>query len=99
MKIRILPRAGADAQAAHDRYEEEHPGLGERFERELGQTLDRIEDFPAAHPKVVDDVRRALFRRFPYGVFYTLWPDDADATEAVVLRILHLSRHPDHWKG
>jgi hypothetical protein len=31
--------------------------------------------------------------RFPYGVFFTIKAESID-----VLAVLHLHRHPDHWK-
>jgi hypothetical protein len=39
-------------------------------------------------------VRRALLRRFPFGVFYR-----AEPSRIVVIGILHGSRDPKVWKG
>jgi hypothetical protein len=38
------------------------------------------------------EIRRSLFRRFPYGIVYQMLK-----TEAVVLAVMHLSRRPDYW--
>lgn len=44
-------------------------------------------------PLVYRDVRRALLKRFPYGVFFRLRPD-----RIRVLAILHLSRDTSRWQ-
>lgn len=42
----------------------------------------------------LDEVRRALLRHFPYGVYFVEGPDDV-----AVLAVLHLHRDPDMWKS
>jgi hypothetical protein len=37
--------------------------------------------------------RRALMRRFPFGIYYQV-----DETGAVVVALMHASRDPKHWK-
>jgi toxin ParE1/3/4 len=37
-------------------------------------------------------IRRALLKRFPYGVFYTEFPDRIQ-----VIAIIHSRKHPARW--
>jgi plasmid stabilization system protein ParE len=46
------------------------------------------------HPVVHKEARRALTRRFPYGIFYMLDP----ATIAVIA-VFHTSRDPRQWQA
>jgi toxin ParE1/3/4 len=55
-------------------------------------TLAGIRGHPAAHTEVRPRVRRALVRGFPYGVFYTEYPD-----RVTVLAVIHARRHPRRW--
>lgn len=75
-------------------YEERRSGLGNAFIDEFLQTLDRIEDDPELYPYVDEDVRRALLRRFPYGVYYC-----TEADHIQILAILHLHRSPSIWRS
>jgi hypothetical protein len=72
------------------RYERELEGLGFRFETQVDTVFTRLLENPFQFPAVEEDVRRALVRDFPYGVFF--------ATDVTVLAILHLHRHPGTWK-
>ena len=47
---------------------------------------------PLAYPVVRKVVRRALTKRFPYGVLYLV-----EADTVVVLAILHQARDPEIW--
>ena len=65
-----------------------------RFLDELDVIFRRIEDNPRQFPRIDSNVRRALLRHFPYGVYFI---DDSNAL--AVLAVLHLHREPDMWKS
>jgi len=65
-----------------------------RFLDELDVIFRRIEDNPRQFPRIDSNVRRALLRHFPYGVYFI---DDSHAL--AVLAVLHLHREPDMWKS
>jgi plasmid stabilization system protein ParE len=75
------------------RYEREREGLGFRFEARVNTVFARLLENPFQFPIIEEDVRRALVRDFPYGVFFV-----TDADLITVLAVLHLRRHPDTWK-
>jgi plasmid stabilization system protein ParE len=88
----VRPEAEADLAASRLWYEEQHEGLGARFIAEVDATFRRIEANPMAFSLVRGKLRRALVRRFPFGVFYAL-------TERyiVVVAVLHAARDPRLW--
>lgn len=90
----LLPRAEAELFDAALWYENEREGLGQRFEQDFDQVAARIQKAPSQFPKIEEQVRRALLRRFPYAVFFTVEVD-----EVVVLAVLHQHRSPDIWRS
>ena len=93
-QIIVRPQSDLDIQAAAFWYEDQQSGLGARFLNELDQVFQRIEENPHQFPRLAGDVRRALLRRFPYGVYFI-----AEGHDVRILAVLHLHRHPDVWKN
>lgn len=82
-----------DIEAAFDWYEDQQPGLGVEFLEELRHSYDRIATGPRHYSKLIAGFRRALLRRFPFGVYFVVEPD-----RVVVLAVLHLARDPRIWQ-
>ena len=93
-RIIVPPQSDLDIQAAAFWYEDQQSGLGARFLNELHQVFHRIKGNPNQFPLVGGDIRRALLRRFPYGVYFL-----DDGHDLRILAVLHLHRHPDVWKN
>jgi hypothetical protein len=55
--------------------------------------FDLIVARPALFPMVYEDVRRALLRRFPYGIFFR----DLGGTRRVIA-VMDLRRDPQRWR-
>lgn len=89
LELVVRPEAEADVLEAFRWYNEQLPGLGQEFLEELDRVIGSIHQNPRVHGKVHRDLRRALMRRFPYGVFYSVSPD-----RIVVVAILHAARDP-----
>lgn len=90
----VQRQSDLDIQAAALWYEDQRTGLGARFLGELDEVFQRIEHNPKQFPKLEGEVRRALLRYFPFGVYFI------ENTEALaVLAVLHLHREPDMWKS
>ena len=94
MTLVFRSEASAEVQEAYDWYEAQRKGLGTEFRDELQETLDRILVNPNQYPAVHRNVRRALMRRFPYGVFYVV-----EAQRTVVLAVFHARRDPTGWRS
>jgi plasmid stabilization system protein ParE len=89
LELTVRPEAEADALEAFRWYNEQVPGLGQEFLGELDRVMASIQANPQIHGKVHREMRRALVRRFPYGVFYSVTSD-----RIVVVAILHTARDP-----
>jgi len=85
-------KVGRDLAAAYGWYEEQRPGLGERFLTAVEASFETIEKFPDMFAQIHRDVRRAIVSRFPYAVFYRV-----ETSRVVVLAVQHTARNPTSW--
>jgi len=93
LPLLITPEAEADIAEARAWYEGKREGLGEEFILCVEAGLDHIRRAPAAATEVVPGVRRVVVRRFPYGIFYRVDPD-----QIAVLAVYHSKRDPRGWQ-
>jgi len=82
-----------DVTSAFSWYNGESRGLGHDFLAELRSVYDRILEGPLKYPRVHSSTRRAILRRFPYAVYFTV-----DDDSVVILAVLHTSRDPGEWQ-
>lgn len=68
-ELLVRPEADADLDHARSWYEEQALGLGREFVEVVDAALASITRNPLAYPIVRKVTRRALTKRFPYGVF------------------------------
>ena len=87
--VRIRPEAERDVRNAVSWCEEERSGLA----RELILELDAVYERLAESPHLYADIRRAIVRRFPYGVFYLVTD-----TEVRVIAVVDMARNPSVWQ-
>jgi plasmid stabilization system protein ParE len=82
VKCRVVVRAKAESDmlAAARWYEEQNPGLGTEFLRAAETCIAAVDRNSHMYAVVYKDIRRALFRRFPYGLFFLL----SDETTTVI---------------
>ena len=79
---------------AADEYENNRPGLGSKFLRNVHAVLDRIAAMPEVHRVVFKDARRANVKQFPYSVIYKVEPD-----RVVIIAVIHGNRNPVIWQS
>ncbi|RPJ86558.1 MAG: type II toxin-antitoxin system RelE/ParE family toxin [Acidobacteria bacterium] len=94
MKILFLRPAEVELHNAIDYYNRQRPGLGYEFAAELKRTIKRIKSHPDAWHQLSENTRRCRLNRFPYGIVYA-----SGENELTILGVMHMSRHPDSWKG
>jgi len=92
--VLLRPEAEQDLDDAVRWYEEQRPGLGQEFLDEALATFSAVAERPLARAGVYGSLRRALLHRFPFSVFYLI-----DDDGAVVIGVIHGSRHPRLWKS
>lgn len=93
MSFRFHPDAEAELSEAIQYYEDVEPGLGQDFAVEVYSAVQRVIAYPRAWMVLEGEVRRALVRRFPYGVLYS---EESDGI--LVVAVMHLHRAPGYWK-
>lgn len=94
LEVRFRPEAEQDLSDAAVWYEEQRSGLGDQFLDEVLAVVSSVAETPRQYPVVHSKIRRALMRRFPFGVYYR-----AEDGSVVVLAVLHGSRDPRRWKS
>jgi toxin ParE1/3/4 len=89
-----MPAARVELIEAQDWYERQAPGLGRKFRDEVDVQVGRIAVRPLHFPVMLNDVRRARLRRFPYSLFFRPLQD-----AIYVIPCFHSSRDPNVWQG
>jgi len=93
-KIIVRPEAENDIYLAIDWYEDQCAGLGQEFFQELSISIDRVIESPLIYSDIYRNIRRALLRRFPFGIYYLF-----NIENITVLSVLHLAMDPEKWKS
>ena len=93
MTVHLRPEGRADIAEAARWYEEQRVGLGSEFLDEVLRTPSMVEETPELYPLMHGEIRRALTRRFPFGIFYV-----TEGSDQVVLAVMHGSRDPARWQ-
>lgn len=92
--ISFYPEADLELAEAIGWYEEQQRGLGFEFYEDYLAVRNRLLETPAVFPIVFGNVRRAVFRKFPYSVFFLI-----EGNTIVVYAVFHQKRNPKSWLG
>ncbi len=95
MRYRFADAALAEYVAAGQYYNQKVPGLGDAFADEIEAGVRAILAKPRTWRIVEDDVRRYLIKRFPYGIYFAIEPEEI----IVIWAVKHLRRDPDYWQA
>ena len=93
-RLFVRKAARADIAEAFRWYEERSRGLGSEFVRAISLAYRAIERSPEQFPIVVDDIRKAVLRRFPYTIYFVILP-----RRISVIGVMHARRHPKRWQS
>ncbi len=93
MDLILRPAAAADVEEAFSWYERQRPGFGEQFLESVNAGLREIATSPLRQAIIFRDTRRVLLKRFPYAVFYRVYPG-----VIVVVACMHGRRAPLRWR-
>jgi toxin ParE1/3/4 len=68
--------------------------LGQALLAEIEQACERIREYPQlGAPYKQSGLRRLIFQRFPFALYYL-----ESAAAAWIIAIAHLKRRPDYWR-
>jgi plasmid stabilization system protein ParE len=93
IEVRFEDEAQRDALEAFDWYEGERAGLGFAFLESVDAAVLRIEREPLAFAIVYRELRRVLVHRFPYAIYFRVFPNQIS-----VVAVVHGRRHPRIWQ-
>jgi hypothetical protein len=88
------PEALEEVAQAAQWYEERRSGLSAEFLRMLDATTAAVKRAPLHYPVIHRTLRRALLRRFPYSLIFSVLDD-----EIVVLGCVHWRQSPRRWRS
>ena len=88
----VLKPAEAEVDEAITYFDAQRPGLGERFERDLSETVAFITDYPLTGTRLSIYTRKHKLRTFKYHVIYVV-----ESTELVIVAVAHRRRRPGYW--
>jgi plasmid stabilization system protein ParE len=93
-RLVVDPTAAREVEEAAAWYDDQTAGLGLEFLRAITAVFAAVRRAPLTYQRVQADTRRALVRRFPYGVFFR-----ETETTIVVLAVVHTHRDPQVWQS
>lgn len=94
ISVEFRPAAAADLEEAAEWYETKRKGLGDEFLDAVRATLDSIAENPRIYRVLYRDTRRALVRRFPYGIYFR----ESD-NRILVVACMQVRRRPSRWQS
>jgi len=89
MQFRFVPEAETELAEACIWYGLQRDGLDVELMQRIDKTLQRISNAPRRFPRVHRQLRRAIVRQFPFGIFYKVTKD-----EILVFAVFHSRRDP-----
>ena len=92
MNIRFLTMAETEVDNAVSWYQKQTEDQSLNFLSELDRAVQVITSYTLLAVEIEPDIRRFLFRRFPYSLIYGI-----DEGTIVVIAIAHDHREPCYW--
>jgi len=74
-------------------YNSQKDHLGDEFLNEIDKLQNQIKSNPKKFPKVRNDIRKAVLKRFPYSIFFVVTDKKIS-----VIAVFHNSRNPIVWQ-
>jgi plasmid stabilization system protein ParE len=87
--IRFLPEIERDLIIGYRWYESKNVGLGEEFLRLFYTFANEISHEPMLYPRVYNEFRRRLMRRFPYAIYFRI-----EDRQIIIFGLFHSARDP-----
>lgn len=91
-RLRVRRVAKAEILSAFDWYLSRSPVAAGRFLDAVDEAMSSIEASPERYPVILGRLRRVLLRRFPYAVYFKVYP-----STITVVGVIHGHRHPETW--
>jgi len=91
----VRPEVDDDLLQAEEWYDQQEPGLGQKFLKDVFETINRLLQNPFLYYKRYPrpQVRWVYTHRFPYRIIFSV----IDNT-VIVYAVIHGARHDRYWK-
>jgi toxin ParE1/3/4 len=93
LPVRFHPLARDEAEGAYAWYAERNIAAADLFLDEIDTAVARVREAPERWPRIRRDVRRYLFRKFPFSLIYRVTSGTVE-----VIAVAHHRRRPEYWK-
>ena len=90
---RFLEPAEAELEEAIAYFNQQHDGLGDRFQREVEHTVALIVEYPEVGRSLSNRVRKFRVRKFKYNVIYAF-----DEDGVAIVAVAHHRKRPGYWR-
>ena len=92
-KYILSPFAELDLDSIYEWYMLHDEIIFMKFDNSFEDGLKLIVSNPYQYPVVHKNIRRAVLKKFPYGIYYSITED-----KVIVLSVIHHKRSPGVWK-
>ena len=92
MEVEFYEPAYIEYQEAIDFYNLQSEKLGDKFIREIDNTITIIKNYPKSFSKYTKHTRKAVVNVFPYNIIYAIYKNHLE-----ILAIAHQHRKPNYW--
>ncbi len=92
MEIEFLELAFIELDDAVEYYNVQSNGLGTNFFDEVLKAMELISRFPEVWSKNTEHTRKALLKKFPYNLVYSILDD-----KIYIIAVAHQHREPEYW--
>jgi len=92
MVVEFIEPAYAELDDAIEYYDTQAQGLGKVFFEEVVSTIKMISQFPTAWPSLSIHTKKAILRRFPYSLIFTIRKN-----KIIIIAVAHHHRNPEYW--
>jgi hypothetical protein len=92
MHVEFIEPASIELDDAIEYYNLQSTGLGEKFLVEVLETIELISDFPQLWSQNTKNTRKAVLRKYPFNLIYSLFED-----KIYIIAVAHQNREPEYW--
>lgn len=92
MQVEFIEPASIELDDAIEYYNLQVEGLGKKFLNEILETIELISHFPQLWTQNTENTRKAVLRKFPYNLIYSLLGD-----KIYIIAVAHQNREPEYW--
>lgn len=92
MDVEFIEPAAIELDDAIEYYNLQSAGLGDIFFEEVLKTIKLISQFPKVWVEQSKHIRKAVLRKFPYNLIYTVHNH-----KIYILAVAHHHRKPEYW--